>query len=317
MKDEVIVLAERIASHFLQEKVKAAHQIMGKGFVNQVCLVETDRHNVIVRMNHKDSYPIFMKEKWCIEQAAAVGIPGPETLSVGITDETAYMIQTVVQGDNGLDAATGTIEVWRKLGEYAKRIHSIPVTGFGERMDPVSGTFYSPPHAGSDGSWQGYVQYNINSLTEHDPLIELGVLTKAESRRVRHWFERLKMETFRFGLCHGDLSLKNTMVAPTGQITLLDWGNAEVTVVPYGDIIHMIRCQIHGEGPDHVQLEAFIESYGLTEQELDQMRLVMVLKTFDNLRWAIDQSPDEVDYYVGMARKVFALVQEANGDGLI
>ncbi|PYY30852.1 Neomycin-kanamycin phosphotransferase type V [Paenibacillus illinoisensis] len=315
MKNESIVLAERIASHFLQEKVKAAHQIVGKGFVNQVCVVETEEHNVIVRMNDKDQYPIFLKERWCLEQAAAVGVPGPETLSVGIMEETAYMIQTVVQGDNGLDATIDTIEIWRKLGEYAKRIHSIPVAGFGERMDPVSSTFYSPPHAGSDGSWQGYIQYNINSLTEHDPLIELGVLTQAESKRVRQWFERLKMETFRFGLCHGDLSLKNTMVDLTGQITLLDWGNAEVTVVPYGDIIHMIRCQIHGEGPNRIELEAFMESYGLNEYELDQMRHVMVLKTFDTLRWAIDQSPDEVDFYAGMARKVLTLVKEASRDG--
>lgn len=315
MKNESIVLAERIASHFLQEKVNAAHQIVGKGFVNQVCVIETEGHQVVVRMNDKDEYPIFLKEKWCIEQAAAAGIPGPETLSVGITDETAYMIQTVVQGDNGLEATIDPIAIWRKLGEYAKRIHSIPAAGFGERMDPVSGTFYSPPHAGSDGSWQGYVQYNINSLTEHDPLIELGVLTKAESKRVRQWFERLKMETFRFGLCHGDLSLKNTMVDLAGQITLLDWGNAEVTVVPYGDIIHMIRCQIHGEGPNSAELEAFIESYGLNEYELDQMRLVMVLKTFDALRWAIDQSPDEVDFYAGVARKVLTLVKAASRDG--
>ena len=99
------------------------------------------------------------------------------------------------------------------------------------------------------------------------------------------------------------ISLKNTMVDLAGQITLLDWGNAEVTVVPFGDIIHMIRCQIHGEGPNKVELEAFMESYGLNEHELEQMRLVMVLKTFDTLRWAIDQSPGEVDFTPGWPGK--------------
>ncbi|MFS0872904.1 aminoglycoside phosphotransferase family protein [Paenibacillus xylanilyticus] len=312
MKNEVVLLAERIAHDFLHEPVTSSHQIIGKGFVNQVCLVETEHHKVVVRMNDKHNYPTFVKEKWCIEQAAAAGIPGPETLSVGIADETAYMIQTFVEGDNGLDTTVDTTHIWRKLGEYAKCIHSIPVDGFGEQMDPVQGRFYSPPHPGSDGSWQGYVQYNIHSLTEHDPLIEFGVITKTESRMVRQWFEKLKMEEFRFGLCHGDISLKNTMVSQTGQVTLLDWGNAEVTVVPYGDIIHMIRCQIHGEGPEPEQLNAFLDSYGLNEKELDLLRHVLLLKTFDNLRWAIDQSPDQVHFYVEMAQKVFHMVKEAS-----
>ena len=85
-----------------------------------------------------------MKEKWCIEQAAAIGIPGPEVLTIGVIDETAYMIQAFVEGDNGADSTVLKTDVWRQLGKYAKLIHSIPVKGYGENLiDPVHGEFHS------------------------------------------------------------------------------------------------------------------------------------------------------------------------------
>ena len=34
--------------------------------------------------------------------SSRIGIPGPEVLSIGIVDETAYMIQAFVDGDNGV-----------------------------------------------------------------------------------------------------------------------------------------------------------------------------------------------------------------------
>ncbi|SFF26180.1 hypothetical protein SAMN04487969_12121 [Paenibacillus algorifonticola] len=42
MEDSVVTQAERIAGDFLLEQVKASYQIIGKGIVNQVCVVETE-----------------------------------------------------------------------------------------------------------------------------------------------------------------------------------------------------------------------------------------------------------------------------------
>ncbi|OMF11425.1 phosphotransferase [Paenibacillus amylolyticus] len=322
MKNSIVNQAEQIANDFLLEKVTCSYHIVGKGFVNQVCLVETASHKVIVRMNNPDTYPTFLKEKWCIERATSAGIPGPETLSVGVNAEHAYMIQTVVEGDNGLDMTVSPSMIWRKLGEYTQRLQSIPVTGFGRDLhDSVQDRFYSPPHAGSDGSWQGYVQYNINSLTEQDPLIELGVMTMEESQVVRQLFEQMKMQKFCFGLCHGDLSLKNTIVSLTGEITILDWGNAEVTVTPYGDIIQLLQCQLRGEGPDNEELKAFLEGYGTSvqeqEHELNQARYVLLLKAFDTLRWSIDRSPDQIEFYTTLAKQALEQVWRANSESLM
>ncbi len=313
MKDSVVKQAERIASDFLLEQTITSYQIIGKGTVNQVCVVETERHNVVVRMNNKDTFPSFIKEKWCIEQAAAVGILSPEVLSIGIIDETAYMIQTFIHGNNGLDSSVLKSDVWRQLGEYAKLIHSIQTKGYGENLiDPVHGEFQSPSHAGSDGSWQGFVQYNINSLTENDRLITLGVITQMESRKVRKLFENLKKETFRFGLNHGDISLKNTMINQANQVILLDWGNADVSVVPHGAVIQLMHYQILEleEGPNIEEFRAFLDGYGISVVDLADMRLLLLLKAFDNLRWAIDRSPDLIEPYTAFAKQVVDMIMD-------
>ncbi|MBB3128603.1 aminoglycoside phosphotransferase (APT) family kinase protein [Paenibacillus rhizosphaerae] len=312
MVDTVVIKAEQIAGDFLQEQVKTSYQIIGKGITNQVCVVETESHKVVVRMNDKDTFPEFVKEKWCIEQAAAVGIPGPEVLSIGIVDETAFMIQAFVEGDNGLDSTVPKTDVWRKLGEYAKLIHSIQVKGYGGNLvDPVHGEFQSPSHAGSDGSWQGYVQYNINCLTEHDCLIELGVITQAESHRVRELFENLKREPFRFGLDHGDLSIKNAIVNQANRVILLDW-NAEVNVVPHVTVARLMQYQMLGieESPNVEELEAFMDGYGLSEEDLSVTRHFLLLRAFDNLRWAIDRSPDLIKPYAAFAKQVIDMIMD-------
>ncbi|MDQ0875874.1 aminoglycoside phosphotransferase (APT) family kinase protein [Paenibacillus sp. V4I3] len=313
MEDSVVIQAERIAGDFHLEQVKTSYQIIGKGITNQVCVVETESRKVVVRMNNKDTYPSYMKEKWCIEQAAAIGIPGPEVLSIGIVDETAYMIQAFVDGDNGSDSTVLKSDVWWQIGKYAKLIHSIPVKGYGENLiDPVHGEFHSPSHAGSDGSWQGYVQYNINSLTESDRLIELGVITQMKSQRVRKLFENLKKETFRFGLNHGDISLKNTIVNQENQVILLDWESAGVSVVPHGAVIQLMHYQILGlkEGPNIEEFKAFLDGYGISEEDLADMRHLLLLRAFDNLRWAIDRSPDLIESYAAFAKQVVDMIMD-------
>lgn len=305
MKNSVVLKAERIAGDFLQERVKKSLHIIGKGIVNQVCVAETDNSKVVVRMNDAGTYPCFVKENWCIEQARAVGIPSPEVLSIGIADETAYMIQTFLDGENGLDSTKPKTDIWRQLGVYDKLIHTIPVKGYGENLiDPIHGVFQSPPHAGSDGSWLGYLNYNINSLTENDRIIELGVINQTESIKIRKLFEGLKKEKFRFALNHGDVSLNNTIVNKEGQVVLLDWGSAEVSVVPHGDIIEMMKCQILGGGPSVEEFKAFLEGYGVMEKDIADMRSLLLLRAFDKLRWAIDLSPDLIKPFATFTKQV-------------
>jgi len=310
MKDLIVLQAAQIAGDFLQEEVKLSYQITGKGIDNQIFVVETESQKVVVRMNNKDTYPTYIKEKWCIEQAARVGVPGPKVLSIGIVDDVAYMIQSFIHGDNGLDSEVHKSDIWRQLGDYAKRIDSIHVKGSGKNLiDPIHGVFQSPSHAGSDGSLHGDVQHNINCLTEQDPLIKLGVITQRESQRVKILFENMNKETFRFGLIHGDISLKNVIVH-ANQVILLDWGNAEVSVVPHGTVNQVMQYQMLGlkEGPNISEFKAFLDGYGLSDEDTDVMSPLLLLRAFDNLRWAIDRCPDRIEAYTAFAKQVVAMI---------
>ncbi|GMK40794.1 hypothetical protein PCCS19_38500 [Paenibacillus sp. CCS19] len=305
----IIQQAERIASDFLQEQVISSYPILDKGMVNQVYVVETAHRKVVVRMNDEGAYAGYMQEQWCIEQSAAAGVPGPEVLAIGIADGAAYMIQSFVEGENGLDSTMPKSDIWKQIGRYTKHLLNIPVKGYGENLvDADQGVWSSPPHPGSDGTWLGYVQHNINSLKDDDPLIALGVYAPMQSLQVRQIFESIRQETFQFGLTHNDLSLKNTIIDQAGQVTLIDWGNAAVSPVPHGDIVGLMLHQLIEQGLSDEEFRAFLDGYGIHEQSLASSRQILLLKTFDTVRWAIDRAPDLIDTHVGYAKLAVRLL---------
>ena len=121
----------------------------------------------------------------------------------------------------------------------------------------------------------------------------------------------MKNETFRFGLNHGDISLKNTIVNQANQAILLDW-NAEVSVVPHATVAQLMHYQILGleESASVEEFNAFIDGYGIGEIDLSKTRHFLLLRAFDNLRWAIDQSPDLIESYAAFAKQVVAMIMD-------
>ena len=155
-------------------------------------------------------------------------------------------------------------------------------------------------------SWLRHLEYNIESLTENDPLIKLKVLTQLQSKRVKNVFADLRGREFTFGLNHGDISLKNTIVDKRGRLILIDWGSAEAGIVPHHDLIQMMRMNVLEGDPDDAQILAFLDGYGISQVEFKRMmpelESLSVLRAFDELRWAIDWNVDEIDRYVSNAR---------------
>ncbi|MCQ4085525.1 phosphotransferase family protein [Saccharibacillus sp. JS10] len=311
-------LATLIAKDFFAKKdlhmpSVSINPIVGKGFVNEVWVAEAVGKKIIIRMNDEDSRAekIYLKEKWCIEQASLVGIPSPEILELGVRDEVPYMIQSFKNGVNGLEYEADPCELWRKIGKYASLFHQIPVKGYGEELkDAQRGEFYSPPHPGSDGSWNGYLRYNINSLNDQDKLLELGVITREESRQAQFLFQKLAKKKWEFGLNHGDLSLKNILIDGSFSdhslhVTLIDWGNAEIGPVPHVDLMQLLLIQMIEGKPDEHEINAFLEGYGLSSAILQETRELFVLRSFDKLRWAIDCSPKDITQFADIARKAF------------
>ncbi|MEJ8303124.1 phosphotransferase family protein [Saccharibacillus sacchari] len=314
-------LAIRIAETFFEKERDSAFKvsvfpILGKGFVNEVWIAETLGRRIVIRMNVEDSRAsdIYLKEQWCMEQAGLAGIPGPKVLELGCCGETSYMIQTFENGANGLDHSADPASLWFVIGEYAARLHRIPVEGYGENLsDPKRGTFFSPPHPGSDGSWNDYLCYNIESLNDRDPLLELGVITRSQSRQARELFETLAGQAWNFGLNHGDLSLKNILVSDTPgtaspHVVLIDWGSAEVGPVPHVDLMQLMLIQMVEGKPEDNEISAFLKGYGLPDSILEETKKLFVLRSFDKLRWAIDCSAGDVEQFADIARNAFAQV---------
>lgn len=304
----------RVVSSFFNEPATSIIPIVGKGSVNHIFLVETLDSRVIVRLNNDPrSLQDYQKESWCLTQAAQKGIPSPKVLTLGTVDEYAYMIQSFVDGEHGESDSVDRYFVWRTLGEYVNKIGAIKVIGYGENLyDPLIGRFEAPRFEGFDGTWSGYLSYNINSLTNEDRLINLGVLTNAQSKSVRNLFEKLYDYEFTIGLNHGDISLKNTIIGTDGRVHLLDWGSAEVTLTPFWDIIQVLRCHLTEDNPTRDEYVAFLEGLGMSqdwyrEQEI-LINTLLLLRAFDKLRWAIDRSQSHVPEFSVYARRVLQRV---------
>ncbi len=230
-------IAAKIASEFLNCG-KVQIKFIGRGSNNKNYLASSKDRDIVVKLSfaHKEYKALedYQKEKWCIERSSEKGVFGPTVLNLGRSQGRAYLIETFVSGIN-VEKLKNKLQIWKQLGKYTKCIHSIKVFGFGENLtNPKKGIF--------KGSWRKYLDYNIKSLTNTDKLIALKVITKDQSRDVKKIFQDIKKQKFTFGLNHGDISASNVLVDKSGKVSLLDWGCAEVHIIPHFDIMGILSC---------------------------------------------------------------------------
>lgn len=293
--------ASNIASGFLDGPTVEVIPIIGRGTVNKVFVVGAGSEKVVVRMSARgEASDEYAKEAWCIERAATLCVPVTRVLAVGRRDGHAYILQTYVAGDEGRDSRVPERYIWQELGKHARLIHSIEVRGFGLKLSDMT-------QGDARASWLRYLEYNIESLTEEDQLIELNVVTKSQSKIIKAIFAELKAREFIFGLNHGDISLKNTIVDRRGVVNLLDWGSAEASIVPHHDLIEMLKMSMLENDPDDDALRAFLDGYGISQTEFERMmpelESLLLLRAFDKLRWALDWNVEELDGFVSHARE--------------
>jgi aminoglycoside phosphotransferase (APT) family kinase protein len=299
---EEVRLAEAIARGLTGEPSARAAPVVGKGSVNKVFVVETPATKVVVRMSERaQAADEYAKEAWCIERAVALGVHVPLVLGLGRRGGHAYIVESFVEGDEGRDSSSvAAADLWLVLGGYARLIHSIRVPGFGLTMSEMDG-------GDARASWARHLEYNIESLTDEDPLIGLKVITPAQSRAARRVFVWLRGREFNFGLNHGDLSLRNIIVGARGVVTLLDWGSAEAAAVPHHDMIQLMKESMTEGEPGEEEWRAFLDGYGISAAELERMmpelEALLLLRAFDKLRWALDRKAERLGDYVVHARQ--------------
>ncbi len=257
------------------------------GSVNQVFAVRAGAQRFVVRMNGSGELDRFRKEAWCAEHSGAVGVPGAEVLDVGIESDRAYLLLSFVEGRSGGDLPPDQQRAtWRILGGHLHRIHDLPVGGFGERLDEIT--------SGSGKSWQGYLEDNIAALAPGGVPLVLGVLDMDRAGLLQARFEALARTPLHFGLSHGDVSLKNTIVCDE-TVNVIDWGCAHAHAVPHYDLGIVLTDSLDEESPEFAQL---LTGYGLTFADYRELRpailTVLLVEAVNKVCWAHDRRPERL-----------------------
>ncbi len=281
--------AIKIVEDHIHEKVADINQVTNRGQVNEIYILATSQGKYVLRVDpNEDNLARFTKETWAMQVAQEQGVFIPEVFETGLVDGHPYTLMSFVEGVNG-DEVDDQDSIWKRLGEYARKIHAIPVQGYGETM--IS------PGVFSD-SWLRFVDYNIFSLTADDKAIELGIITEEQSAELKKVFLELRDVQLTFGLMHYDLSLKNTIITPNGDVCLIDWGSVGASVVPHLDIAEILDSSL---SEDSKQFNLFLEGYGMVRSDYEKLKSqiahINLLIHMDKLRWAFDRRPDKIAYF--------------------
>lgn len=279
---------EKIVRLHADDEIIEVRPIENKGTVNEVYILIGKFSKYVLRVDpHETTTERFQKEKWCTEVAERLGVLGPAMFELGLEDGHPYTLTSYIDGLHGEEATHADRQlIWKALGQYTRQIHSVKVEGFG--LDMASPAIFKD-------NWTRYLDYNISSLTANDKLISLGLITSKESEILKVAFTELKAAPLNFGLAHGDIALRNTILAPDRRVYVIDWGCARAEVVPHMDFAEIIRTSVSDKSED---FGMFLDGYGMTHEEFRAIKPEILqwqlLSSADTLRWAVDRRPEEI-----------------------
>ncbi len=270
--------------------------IVGHGSVNHVWVTGAGAARAVIRFAIDPLRTNELAvEAWCLRKAATAGIPSPGVIAQGCLRDVPYLRQPFVQGAPGNERRSP--ELWRTLGRYARTVHSIAVT------DDAPAALFSRFGRDLHEAWKAHLAYNVAQLTPADPLIALGVYSAGKQEWLRAALTELNDADLAFGLCHGDLSLRNLLVRDTCDPVLIDWGSASAGLLPFGDLLPAVRAHRLIDDPSSAELEALAVGLGVRlEERWNTLECLLLLDALDVVRWAIDQRPDRLQDTIAAAR---------------
>ena len=271
-------VAQSFLSDYLGRVIDpAALTPLSGGSVNKI--FQFDGKLVVRIGSGNQSRQVFQKEKWCIEQALAVGVSTPQVLATRDLDDGAAMLLPMIDGPDAISSPSRFQEVWRKLGEYACRFNSVDVSGFGK-------TFLVDDLAAKDwGFWtQNQVSLFENSLSRWGHLLSQRLL-----HIVRERLLQMGQWQFQPVLCHANIGLQNVRLDSKGKAYLLDWGDAG-GYPGFWDLAEISAWH----RPDHASIRCFCEGYGFDDkQRRDLQHQLLQMQTWrwaSGIQWASERS---------------------------
>jgi aminoglycoside phosphotransferase (APT) family kinase protein len=285
---------QEMLSRELAETVDDINEIQGLGTVNRVFELRGRKGEYIIRINGAHKRLEHQKEAWCLAKVKSLGIPVPEVLAVGVAQERSYMVQQKIPGINGENCSPLEKQyIWTKLGEYAAQYHRIQHI---EEKEVQEAAFHK--------NWQSRLRYNLQELNDDDSLLRAEILTKQEQKLAKEALNDLAGKEFRSGLVHGDLSPRN-VIWDGDTVFLLDWGTAEINIVPRNEIGILQMSQEASEE----ELGWFLKGLGLSrdayQDMAEEIKVLNFLHQLDVYRWAEGKGVVQVNGYDLKVRRSF------------
>ena len=277
-------LAKRIVlHHFGAPASRIVYKSSGR--TNYVFAVNHVEGQFVVRISPEpEKINAFRKELWASHKVREAGVPSPEVIAVG--NDVAYEPYMITRRVTGSEAShhPQRRRIIHSMGRYAAMINSIQTHGFGEQFDWTS----------DDNIIDNWPDYLANAF-ELDKRLQLfsrnGILPDNELKQLAQIIEGAQINGLNPALNHGDLRLKNVIVDEGGDIAaIVDWEECVSTLAPQWEL----SIALHDLSIDEKQI--FIDGYGLSSQQLEEM--APLIKTFNILNYstAIEIAVDKNDH---------------------
>ncbi|HKU74112.1 MAG TPA: aminoglycoside phosphotransferase family protein [Pyrinomonadaceae bacterium] len=277
-----------LAKTIVQEHFgKPASRIVYKssGRTNFVFAVNHVEGQFVVRISPDlERLKAFQKERWASQQAREAGVPTPEVIEVS-NDAVSepYMITRRVTGSEATQHPQRK-RIVHEMGEYAAVINSIHTDGYGSDFDWTSnGTKHK--------TWVDYVEDEYALEKRLQLFAEHELLTDEQLKELSRILEDAKTRGHTSSLNHSDLRLKNVIVDEGGDIAaIIDWEDCLSTIAPEWEL----SIALHDLSID--EKHAFIEGYGLSVREVEEM--APLIKAFNILNYyqAIESAKDDKSF---------------------
>lgn len=254
---------------------KPASRIVYKssGRTNYVFAINHVEGQFVVRISpDTERIDPFRKELWASQKAREAGVPSSEVLAVG-NDAISepYMITRRVTGSEATLHPKRT-RIIREMGRYAAIINSIHTEGFGANFDWTS-------NGDKNGTWSNYLKDELQIEKRLQLFSEHKMVSDSELQQLSQIIEHATAGHVKASLNHSDLRLKNVIVDEGGDIAaIVDWDECLSTIAPQWEL----SIALHDLSIDEKQ--AFIEGYGLSLQQVEEM--APLIKAFNIINYA-------------------------------
>lgn len=200
------------------------------GEVNEVFEANLkDRNNIILKINKSDR-PLFLQEKWAIEQCRQRNLPVPRIHLLKHIPQNGEILSIFVEEKlSGDTLERGNVNMWeldqvllqslmRKSGEMLAKMHAIPIEGFGDLDGNGKGEYTS---------WQDMI---LEKPRQAEKYMRIAKRFDLPEEKIKLALQTISSQGKQFNLInsefnHGDFAPKHILIEGDKVTGIIDFGD--------------------------------------------------------------------------------------------